>query len=96
MTKDIKILDGDVVFFGGDFRVSESTNQEVDYILQSVKGVWRQNPLVGVDLIAELNGEATSEQLKKKIQVQIEYDNKRVIDLNVNNNIIDINAEPKQ
>lgn len=74
--KDIKITNGQLVINAttGDFDVVESTNQEIEHILRSNKGVWKQSPLVGVGLFNYLNGSFTAEQIKKAIQIQMNYD----------------------
>lgn len=76
MGRDISIDNGILNFdtVKGDFKIRESINQETEHILRSNKGVWRQNPLVGVGLFNYLNGSSTNDQIKKVVKIGLEFD----------------------
>lgn len=75
----------DLVVVDGDFGVVESTQREVEFILISEKGNWRENPVLGVGLIRFLNAVGARRELLKKTRLQLGFDNLKVDALNVSN-----------
>jgi hypothetical protein len=83
--RDIELdaITTDLVVVDGDFRVVETTQREVEYILISEKGNWRENPVLGVGLIRFLNAVGARRELLKKTRLQLEFDNMKVDGLSV-------------
>lgn len=95
--KDIRLDEnGDALIVGGDFAVIESDQTHIQHILESNKGYWFDNPLLGVGLINELNGSKSTQELKQDIRRQLIFDNFNVKKITISNaGVIDINAVRK-
>jgi hypothetical protein len=68
---------GDLAIDNGDLLIGNSAVQHLDLLLQSNKGDWKENPLVGIDLIKKLNSSINKQNadgLKKQIKLQMEMD----------------------
>ena len=62
----------------GDFALVESEQDHIKDIVLDNKGEWKQFPLVGVGALQFLNATRNLDDVRKKIQVQLEYDDFRV------------------
>ena len=69
--KDIQIENGDLV-------IGDSFQQEVGLIVQSNQGEWKNEPLVGSNLIELINSEASESEYKSKIKQALKLDNKEL------------------
>tara|TARA_R110000796_G_scaffold74629_8_gene167820 strand:- start:696 stop:995 length:300 start_codon:yes stop_codon:yes gene_type:complete len=95
--KDFKLdQDGDLEISGGDFYLNESDQVHIEHILKSNKGYWLEEPLLGVGIISELNGNKTKQELKQNIRRQLVFDNYNVKEVNISDEFkIGINATRK-
>jgi hypothetical protein len=95
--KDFKLdQDGDLEITNGDFYLSESDQEHIKHILQSNKGYWLEEPLLGVGIINELNGNRSKLELKQNIRRQLVFDNYNVEKINITNDFkIGIDATRK-
>lgn len=90
MAKDILLNnDFDFELENGDIAIGESDNQDVDLMLYSNQGEWKNQPLFGANvqdyiLSTKLQG------LKKHIKSQLKADGKSAKKMNINNSSIDI------
>lgn len=78
---------GDLLIRDGDFVVDFSDAQHINDILISAPGTWKQHPLVGVDIVSELNapGDGTNiNAIRKRIQSQMEFDGLVVEEIKLN------------
>lgn len=66
------------VSLDGDLVVGESDSQHLADLLVSVKGEWKQWPLVGVGLLLYLMDDASDTELKHEIDTQAAYDGARL------------------
>jgi len=89
--KDILIKDDDLLIFKGDFYVDESDAQQVELILKSKQGEWKEAPQVGADISRAQNG-AIDRSLYRDIRVQLEADGFSVKNLDINENGVSING----
>jgi len=81
--KDIELdADGDLkIGADGDFSLTESNQVDVEHILISAPGNWREFPAVGVAIHRYINstGQVTGRiGLQRKIRLQLENDNMEV------------------
>lgn len=68
----------DLFTSGGDFAVGDSTVQEVESIILSYPGWWKQFPLVGCAAPNYLNSPGAGQQLSNSISQQLKIDGKTV------------------
>ena len=69
---------GDLQIVNGDFAIGDSTPQEVQNIVMSYPGWWKQYPLVGCAVPNYLNSPATGQQMVNIIKQQLKLDGKTV------------------
>lgn len=94
MAKDI-LLDktGDLRIENGDFVIGESTQQEVELLLTSKKGSWKESPLVGANIQQYLKQREGQTAALKEAKIQMKADGLRVNKLEINNQIINTDVE---
>ena len=68
---------------GGDFAITESTQQHQKLILETEKGEWRESPAVGVGINSMLLDEAPAGDIILEIQQQVEADGQVISQLTV-------------
>lgn len=86
MTAKDFILDdtGDLLIRNGDFVVDESDTQHLNDLLLAAPGTFKNEPLVGVDLLSELNspaGPADINRVRKRIVTQLELDGLEITEM---------------
>ena len=74
MVEDIDLLDGELNFVDGDFKVDFSDAQHQEDIIADEIGSYKQYPLLGVGITKYLNSSGTKLTLKREIQLQLETD----------------------
>lgn len=62
----------------GDFATGDSTEQEVEDIIISYPGWWKQFPLAGVGLGAYSGSPGNGQKLARSIRVQLQNDGKQL------------------
>lgn len=82
---DIALIDYDLEIINGDFKVSESSQQETDLLINTSVGNWFQYPLVGVGLINYLAGSQSALFIENAIKTQMETDGFVIENIDVNN-----------
>jgi len=94
---------GDLQIVNGDFSIGESTSREVQDIIMSYQGWWKQFPLVGCAAPSYLNSPSIGQQLSNSIKQQLKLDGKTVttlsssvsadgtLTINVNGQSIEVN-----
>lgn len=86
MTDILFDTDGDLLIENGDFSVGESLPQEVEDILISFPGFWKEFPLVGAGVPEWLGSPGNGQKLARTITVQLINDGKEVDALTTNMN----------
>ena len=89
--KDIKFTD-DLDILNGDFALEESEEVHVENIIRANKGYFFETPLLGVGIIKELNGQASSQDLKQNIRRQLILDDYNVKSITIKDGEINIDA----
>ncbi len=81
----------DISFENGDLVLGDSFQQETELILSSNQGEWKNEPLVGANMIELINSELNQLTLKNKIKSALAFDNKTLksIDFNTNKIIVE-------
>ncbi|WP_264521208.1 hypothetical protein [Flavobacterium sp. N1994] len=82
MAKDLLLdADLDILIEAGDFVIGESTVQEVALILCSNQGDWKNEPLIGANLIKYIRTGAKPADIKRVVTFQMEQDAKDYDDI---------------
>lgn len=68
----------DLTIFAGDFAIGDSTSQEVEAILMSFQGWWKQFPLIGCGAPSYIASPGECESLRRQAQIQLQSDGKQV------------------
>jgi hypothetical protein len=76
MTDVLLDNNNDLLISGGDFALGDSTLQEVESIIVSYPGWWKQYPLVGCSAPNYLNSPGVGQQLSNNINQQLKLDGK--------------------
>jgi hypothetical protein len=78
MNRDIMLDENmDLAIVDGDFVVDDADEQIQQLVLIATQGSFRQSPLTGVAIVKYLKAQFTPalvDQLKQKIQLQLQYD----------------------
>lgn len=83
---------GELVFKDGDFVIGESDGQHIEAIFILEPGELKSNPLVGIGIQKKINGSADGD-LRREAYLQLQADGYQVNQLNLNEEIIEIDAE---
>jgi hypothetical protein len=80
------IIDEDLLILDGDFTIKNADQQNIQHLLLSQKGSYKEFPILGVGIKKYLNSpDATSRlRLENEIDKQLTYDNFHVKTLDVN------------
>ncbi len=76
----------DLLITTGDFTIGDSTLQEVQSIVMSYPGWWKEFPLVGCAAPNYLNSPGTGQKLSNTINQQLKLDGKTVTSLSASKN----------
>jgi len=81
------IIDDDLLIANGDFAINYADQQNIEHILLSRKGSFKEFPILGVGISQYINSpDVTSRlRLENEIDKQLLYDNFYVKTLDVNN-----------
>lgn len=70
--------DGDLAIALGDLACRDATEQHTTDLLLATKGSFRQHPLVGVGIVQELLNSTTPDEVRTRIQTELERDGQRI------------------
>lgn len=77
MANDILLdEDGDLRIENGDFVIGESTDQEVQAILEMAQGELKEDPVLGADLFRLIHSNATDAEVKQRVTLHLARDGK--------------------
>tara|TARA_B110000977_G_C11000203_1_gene463495 strand:- start:947 stop:1249 length:303 start_codon:yes stop_codon:yes gene_type:complete len=65
----------DLAIENGDFVIGNSDQQNIRNIIQSQRGQFYEQPLIGVGILDEMNSSATTQSLKNRIKTNLLLDN---------------------
>jgi len=91
--KDIS-YDGGLEFDKGDFKITESTQQDIEFIMNADAGEFYSSPTLGVGIEKRLSSNIDAVRLKKTIRRNLSADNIRdtLISISQNENDFNINV----
>ena len=72
---DFTYREDDLQIKGGDLFYDVSEQDHIRDIVYANKGEYRHNPLVGVSILNVMNGTESIDSIRKRIALQLEYDN---------------------
>ncbi|MCH4824302.1 hypothetical protein ML462_14090 [Gramella lutea] len=77
MGKDI-LLDenNDLKITSGDFAIGESEMQEVEMILSTNQGEWKEHPVTGANLVTQIRTTNNDARLERMLRIQMKLDGK--------------------
>ncbi len=79
----------------GDFVIGESEQQEIELLLTSFKGSWKESPEVGIGIKHLLKSRDALPSIKREINIQLAADGFKVKDINIDYPNIEIDATRK-
>jgi len=82
----------DLIFENGDYKIDDATYQQVQLILLSSKGWWKQTPQLGAGLQEQFNGELDREFLQKA-RLNLQADGFTVNTLKVTNEGLQVDVK---
>lgn len=92
--KDLLLDDtGDLKVLNGDFVIGESTQQEIELLLTSFKGEFKEHPLVGAEIQRLLKAQAGITTMKSVVREQLEDDGFKKVSFAIENEEITVNAQ---
>lgn len=68
----------DVEIANGDFVVDDTTSTEVESIITSFQGWWKQFPLIGCGAPSYISSPGNCEPLRRQIRIQLLSDSKQL------------------
>lgn len=74
MRYDIALNEGDLYIKNDDFIFTESDTQHVIDTMNAFAGWWKENPLDGVGLMAYMKGNTNTQELNRKISIELQAD----------------------
>ncbi len=85
--------DGDIRIENSDLIIGDTFNQEVNLILNSSKGEWKNEPLVGANLKELLKTKQNNDKAAQYIRIALEQDKKRLKNISFEENQFFIDVE---
>lgn len=83
---------GKMLIKNGDFVIGNSDQQEIELLLLSSPGDWKENPAVGINMPQLVKSRSTETAIKKVIHEQLEADGFKNITVKLNYPNIEIDA----
>jgi hypothetical protein len=96
---DISLTNNDLYFKNGDLEIAESDMQHIIDTMAAFPGWWKEYPLDGVGVMAYSKGAANTQEINRKIGIELRSDgyNPRNASVNLSPSgelIINPNVEP--
>lgn len=83
--------DGDLLVVDGDFAIGESNGDDIQLIIASTPGDWKQNPACGANATAEINN-SDAYAFKLRIEEQLKSDGFTVNSVKLTNGEVEVDA----
>jgi hypothetical protein len=81
MANDILINDLGFIIENGDFKASLCDNQNIQTLITSQQGEFKEYPLFGIGIDSFVNGSGVEQELRSLISTQLRKDGANIIDL---------------
>lgn len=89
---DILLTDGDATIANGDFACGESTAEHQRQLILAAKGDYKQNPTIGVGVLAYIDDDPGMQELANEIATEFTGDGMTVQEVNVTSTRIETKA----
>lgn len=83
--------DGDLLIVDGDFAIGESNADDIQFIIASTPGDWKQFPSCGANATAEINN-SDAYAFKLRIEEQLKADGFTVNSVKIINREVEVDA----
>jgi hypothetical protein len=81
---DLLLTDtGGLMIVNGDFVIGDNEVQDVELLITSSKGAWKEHPLTGVGIAQLIKTRATEVRIKRDINEQLMLDGFKNIDVDI-------------
>ena len=84
--------EGKMLLKNGDFVIGDSDGQEINLLLVSSPGDWKENPAVGCNIQTLLKSRSTETRIKKIINEQLTNDGFKKINIKLDYPNINVDA----
>lgn len=85
--------EGDLQIKNGDFFIGDSEAQDIELIVKSFKGEWKEHPRNGAEIIKLVKSRATETKIKRDVNEQLSNDGFRQIEINIQYPDVNIDAK---
>ncbi len=92
---DILLKDNDLSIIGGDFEVGQSDQQNIELIIESMPGEFKQFPMLGFGAVKYLKGDFDANDFKRDLKIQLEYDNYNDVNIEFSENFNSLKIDIK-
>lgn len=90
---DFLLDDGlDLTIRNGDFAIADTEAQDIELLIRSQKGAWKENPLTGVGIAQLVKSRATEVRIKRDINEQLMLDGFINIEINIDYPEVNVDA----
>ena len=83
---------GDLSIVNGDFAIGDSELQDIELLITSAKGAWKEHPLTGVGIRQLVKSRATEVRIKRDINEQLTLDGFKSIDIDIDYPNVQVDA----
>lgn len=85
--------DNDLLIKNGDFVLGDCEGQDIEFLLESFKGEWKENPRVGAEIIKLVKSRATETRIKRDANEQLSNDGFKEIDISIDYPNVNVDAK---
>lgn len=82
----------DLKIINGDFVIADTEVQDIELLISSSKGSWKEHPTTGVGIAQLIKSRATEVRIKRDINEQLTLDGFINIDINIDYPEIHVDA----
>lgn len=83
MTDILLNNENDISIINGDFQIGESSQQEIEAVLISFKGEYKNTPLLGAEIKRMLKARNTRQGITREVNEQLKYDGFQNVDFKI-------------
>lgn len=91
--KSLLLFENDLMFRNGTLALGKTTDQEAELILATNKGNWKEDPLLGANLIELMRSKAGQAGVKQAAKTALTRDNKRVSKIEFTGSYLNVEIE---
>jgi len=84
--------DLDLKIINGDFVLADTEVQDMELLISSNKGAWKEHPTTGVGVVQLIKSRATEVRIKRDINEQLTLDGFKNIDVDIDYPSVNVDA----